>query len=154
LRKEAAAALEELFKQAKADKLNLYAQSGYRSYERQKAIFASNSKRVGEEKANRVSAHAGQSEHQTGLSMDVTSPAVGNDLVTDFENTVEGKWIKDHAHEFGFIIRYPKGKESITGYDYEPWHLRYVGKQHAEIIHQKGITLEEYLESDSEPVNN
>ncbi|PWA13282.1 D-alanyl-D-alanine carboxypeptidase [Pueribacillus theae] len=153
LRKEAAAALEDLFKKAKEDKINLYAQSGYRSYERQEAIFASNSERVGEEKANRVSARAGQSEHQTGLTMDVTSPAVDYKLVEDFENTVEGKWVKDHAHEFGFIIRYPKGKESITGYNYEPWHLRYVGKEHAKMIQQKGITLEEYLQPKHKAVN-
>lgn len=153
MRKEAAAALEDLFKKAEEDKINLYAQSGYRSYERQEAIFASNSNRVGEEKANRVSARAGQSEHQTGLTMDVTSPSVEYKLVEDFENTVEGKWVKDHAHEFGFIIRYPKGKESITGYDYEPWHLRYVGKEHAKMIQQKGITLEEYLQPENKAVN-
>ncbi len=146
MRKEAAEALETMFKQAKQEKVNLFAQSGYRSFERQKEIFASNTKRLGGlENANKVSAQPGQSEHQTGLSMDVTSVDVQFGLVVEFEDTIEGKWVEENAHKFGFIIRYEKGKENITGYDYEPWHIRYVGKEHAQIIKKKNITLEEYL---------
>lgn len=153
MRKEAAKALEEMFADAKANNLNLYAQSGYRSYERQKTVFASNVKRLGEEDAKRVSASPGQSEHQTGLAMDVTSPEVNFKLIVEFEQTPEGKWVLEHAHHYGFIIRYPKGKEAITGYDYEPWHLRYVGKEHAKYIKENELTLEEYL-SESTPVYN
>lgn len=147
MRKEAAEALEQLFRKAEADGLELFAQSGYRSYERQEAIFAYNAAQRGEEEANKVSAHPGQSEHQTGLSMDVTSPDVQYELVEAFADTEEGKWLEAHAHEFGFIIRYPKGKEEITGYSYEPWHLRYVGIEHAKELKENDIVLEEYLQA-------
>ncbi|MEI3613066.1 D-alanyl-D-alanine carboxypeptidase family protein [Pseudogracilibacillus sp. SO30301A] len=145
LRKEAANALEEMFRAADDEGVTLFAQSGYRSYERQEAIFASNVERHGEDHANTYSARAGESEHQTGLVMDVTSESVGFDLNTDFGDTEEGKWVREHAHEYGFIIRYPEGKEHITEYQYEPWHLRYVGKKAAQEIAEKDLTLEEYL---------
>ncbi|WP_257350506.1 M15 family metallopeptidase [Pseudalkalibacillus decolorationis] len=149
----AAKALEEMFAKAKEDNIPLFAQSGYRSYDRQEAIFASNVQQDGEEKANKFSAHPGQSEHQTGLAMDVTSPAVNFELIEKFGETKAGKWVKQHAHEFGFIIRYPEGKSGITGYQYEPWHLRYVGKEHAKRIHEQNVTLEEYMGVDVEQVN-
>ncbi|WP_174615636.1 D-alanyl-D-alanine carboxypeptidase family protein [Virgibacillus ihumii] len=146
MRKVAANALEKLFHAANNQAgLELFAQSGYRSYERQDAIFASNVEAYGEEEANDVSARPGESEHQTGLTMDVTSPDVGFHLNTDFGKTDEGEWLKEHAAEYGFIIRYPKGKENITKYQYEPWHLRYVGEKAATEIMNKGITLEEFL---------
>ena len=87
----------------------------------------------------------GKSEHHTGLAVDVTSASAGWSLTDDFANTKEGKWIKSNAHKYGFIIRYGKNKTSITGYMYEPWHLRYVGTKAASEIRDKGITLEEYL---------
>lgn len=145
LRKVAADALEEMFKASEAAGLELFAQSGFRSYDRQEAIFATNVDQHGEDAANKFSARPGESEHQSGLVMDVTSPGVNYELVEEFGETDEGKWVKEHAHEYGFIIRYPKGKESITKYQFEPWHLRYVGKQAAEEIVNKDITLEEYL---------
>lgn len=145
LRQEAAHALEQLFAASKRDGLELYAQSGFRSYDRQEAIFASNVEAHGEEHANTFSARAGESEHQSGLVMDVTSQEVNFDLITDFGDTNEGKWLKDYAHEYGFIVRYPEGKENITKYQYEPWHLRYVGKKVAEEITANDLTLEEYL---------
>ncbi|MFV9510777.1 M15 family metallopeptidase [Tepidibacillus sp. LV47] len=145
MRKEAAHALEQLFQAAKKENLALYAQSGYRSYEKQKAIFTYNANQKGEEKANQTSAYPGQSEHQTGLAMDLTSSRIYFQLNESFAKTPEGKWVAKHAHEFGFIIRYPKGKEEITGYQYEPWHIRYVGKKAAEEIFKKQLTLEEYL---------
>ncbi|WP_349407403.1 D-alanyl-D-alanine carboxypeptidase family protein [Pseudalkalibacillus sp. SCS-8] len=146
MRAEAAAALDKMFQDANSQGLNLYAQSGYRSYERQEAIFAANVERYGsKEKANRVSAEPGESEHQTGLAMDVTSPAVDYRLVQSFSQTKEGQWVEKHASDYGFIIRYPRGKSSITGYDFEPWHLRYVGKEAAKYIDSQNITLEEYL---------
>ncbi|WP_181349579.1 D-alanyl-D-alanine carboxypeptidase family protein [Thalassobacillus sp. CUG 92003] len=146
MRPVAANALEKLFAAGDQAGLNLYALSGYRSYDRQEAIFASNVERYGsEEKANEVSAHAGESEHQTGLTMDVTSPKVDFGLTVEFGQTKEGQWLKQHASDYGFIIRYPKGKKNITGYQYEPWHLRYVGKEAAQAIDSQGITLEKYL---------
>ena len=145
MREEAARALESLFAEATANGLELYATSGYRSYETQAAIFAANVAKVGEEEANRTSALPGQSEHQTGLAMDVTSPTVRYRLVESFGASAEGIWLAENAHRFGFIIRYPKGKEHITGYSYEPWHLRYVGPEAAALIFARDLTLEDYV---------
>lgn len=145
MRREAARALEELFKRATEDNINLVAVSGYRSYERQKEIFTFKARKLGEELANRTSAYPGQSEHQTGLAMDVSSPRMGYRLEQSFGDTPEGIWLAENAPEFGFIIRYPKGKEDITGYSYEPWHLRYVGVEVAREITARNITLEEFL---------
>lgn len=145
MRQDAASALEELFGSAKKDNINLYAVSGYRSYSRQKAIFTSNVNKYGIERANQFSAKPGESEHQTGLAMDITSSSVNFRLTQSFGEAKEGKWVKENAHKFGFIIRYQKGKEHITGYQYEPWHLRYVGKEVATEIVNRNITFEEYL---------
>lgn len=143
---DAAEALEELFAQARAEGIELVGVSGYRSYERQAAIFAANVRRYGsEEMANRVSARPGESEHQTGLAMDISSPSVQNQLVEELGETAAGRWLATNAADFGFIIRYPEGKEGITGYQYEPWHLRFVGKTHALRIVGQNLTLEEYL---------
>ncbi|XMB87426.1 M15 family metallopeptidase [Mycoplasmatota bacterium WC44] len=146
LSKQAALALEKLFNKAKIDEIDLYAISGYRSYPRQKLIYDSNVKEYGEEEANQFSAKPGESEHQTGLAMDVSAPSVDLDLVEEFGDTKEGKWLKENAPSFGYIIRYPKGKEEITGYQYEPWHLRYVGVDAASVINKENLTLEEFLE--------
>ena len=88
----------------------------------------------------------GQSEHQSGLAADVSSPSVNYALTESFGKTDEGIWLAQNAHKFGFIIRFPDGKESITGYLYEPWHIRYVGESVATEIYAKDLTLEEYLE--------
>lgn len=145
MREEAAHALEDLFKASDKAGLELFAQSGYRSFNRQESLFAAYVERDGEEAANKYSARPGESEHQTGLTMDVTSPDINFNLNTNFAETDEGKWVKSHAHEYGFIIRYPKDKVDITKYQYEPWHLRYVGKEVATVIYKRGITLEKYL---------
>lgn len=145
IRRVAAEALEQLFARGQEEGLQFVARSGYRSYETQVAVFARNKEKHGVERANLYSARPGESEHQTGLVMDVTSPAVDNELVIAFEETDEGQWLQKHAQDFGFIIRYPKGKEDITGYQYEPWHLRYVGQEAAEAITSQNLTLEEYL---------
>ncbi|EJR65391.1 hypothetical protein IIO_01575 [Bacillus cereus VD115] len=144
LRKEAADALEKLFYLAKQEGIQLNAVSGFRSYEYQKNLYANNVKRKGQEHTDRFSAKPGHSEHQTGLTMDVSSKSANNELELSFANTKEGKWLKENAHRAGFIIRYPKGKESITGYAYEPWHIRYVGDI-AENIYKEKLTLEEYM---------
>lgn len=143
---EAAEALEALFEKAERDGIKLTAISGYRSYERQKAIFNSNATRYGSAAAaNQFSAKPGQSEHQTGLAMDVSSASVGFTLSQSFAETREGRWLKENARYFGFIIRYPKGKEHITGYQFEPWHIRYVGEAVSLEISARDITLEEYI---------
>lgn len=145
MRKDAATALEEMFREAKRENINLYAVSGYRSYDRQNEIFASKVIRSGMESAGQFSAKPGESEHQTGLAMDLTSPSVNYGLSQQFGETKEGQWIKKNAHKFGFIIRYQKGKESITGYQFEPWHVRYVGKNAAQVIAEQNLTFEEYI---------
>ncbi|WP_276354112.1 M15 family metallopeptidase [Cohnella caldifontis] len=145
MRKEAAAALEKLFAGAEKAGIRLKAVSGYRSYARQKAIFDANAAAKGAEEANRTSAHPGQSEHQTGLAMDVSSASVGYALEESFGKTEEGRWLAAHAADYGFIIRYPKGKESITGYTYEPWHIRYLGKEAAAEVAESRLTLEQFF---------
>ena len=113
--------------------------SGYRSYYTQRNLYNSYVARDGQAAADTYSARPGHSEHQTGLAFDVG--AISN----NYGNTNAGIWLKNNAHKYGFIIRYPKGKEHITGYVYEPWHIRYVGTYHALKIYESGLTLEEYL---------
>lgn len=146
LRKDAAKALEALFAKAKEEGIELIGVSGYRSYNTQKAIFNRNVEKKGLEATSQYSAEPGHSEHQTGLSIDVYNKEYKYALEESFADTEEGKWLAEHAAEFGFIIRYPKGKEEITGYNYEPWHIRYVGIDVAKEIKNRGITLEEYFQ--------
>ncbi len=145
LRKEVATALEVLFEEAEKEDVILYAVSGYRSYGRQQMLFNYRSERSGIEETNKLTAKPGQSEHQTGLAMDVSSKSVNLSLEEAFGETIEGIWLKNNAHRFGFIIRYLKEKTDITGYSYEPWHIRYVGKEVAKEIYENNITFEEYL---------
>lgn len=146
MRQDAASALEKMFNQAREENIELYAVSGYRSYQRQTLIFQSNVNKYGEKAANQFSARPGESEHQTGLAMDITSASAGYKLSEDFGQTREGQWVNENAHKFGFIISYQKGKELITGYQYEPWHLRYVGIEAAKVITSQNFALEEYLD--------
>lgn len=145
LRKEAAKALKEMINSAEEENIILYARSGYRSYQTQVQLFNNYVANNGEEAANKFSARPGESEHQTGLSIDVTSESVDYQLTESFGETAEGIWIQEQAHNFGFIIRYPKGKEEITGYQYEPWHLRYLGDEMATDVFERGLTYEEFL---------
>lgn len=145
LRKEAARALEKMFREAKkTKKIILYGVSGYRSYKRQQQIYLYNIAHRGRHATNSVSALPGSSEHQTGLTMDISAQSVDLELVPAFGRTREGKWVAKNAHRFGFIIRYPKSRSKITGYSYEPWHLRYVGTATATYLYQNNLTLEEY----------
>nr|WP_039793329.1 M15 family metallopeptidase [Paenibacillus elgii] len=147
MRKEAAAALEKLFQAAKKDNLPLAGVSAYRSHETQKTVYDRYVKKDGEAAANKYSAKPGQSEHETGLAIDVAGSS-GKCAAQDcFGATKEAKWLAEHAADYGFIIRYPEGKESITGYQYEPWHLRYVGVDTAKAIVKQGVTLEEYVKN-------
>jgi len=147
MQKTAAEALEALFDQAQNEGIKLYGVSGYRSYDYQKMIYERKVNAVGKTEADKYVAYPGQSEHHTGLAMDVINEEGVSELLTaNFGETKEGQWLEENAHKFGFIIRYPEGKEHITGYNYEPWHLRYVGKEAAQIIKSRGLVLEEYLE--------
>lgn len=145
LRKEAAHALEKMFADAKSNGVELFAVSGYRSYDTQTGLFNAEVDRVGKEKAIQAVALPGQSEHQTGLTMDISGKSVQLGLVENFGEMPDGKWLAENAHRFGFILRYPKGKEAITGYQYEPWHFRYVGEEAATQIYKHQLTLEEYF---------
>lgn len=144
MRKEAAEALEQMFAGAEEDGIYLAGVSAYRSHETQKALFNRYVERDGYEKARTYSALPGTSEHETGLAVDV-SGSDGKCAADDcFGDTKEAAWLKEHAAEYGFIVRYPEGKQDITGYQYEPWHLRFVGIELAQDIVANGGTLEEY----------
>ena len=145
LRRAASEALSAMFAAAEDEHgYELLARSGYRAYKTQVMLYDANVREHGEEYASRFSAKPGTSEHQTGLAMDISSPVVNYQLEQEFGKTAEGRWTAENAHRFGFIIRYPEGKEDLTGYSYEPWHLRYVGKALADEIYKKNLTLEEY----------
>ena len=134
----------EAFKEMQADAsslgLNIYIQSGYRSYARQDVLFNNYVSVDGEEAADKYSSRPGHSEHQTGFCFDL------NSIEDSFANTDEGKWVNDNAYLYGFVIRFPKGKDEYTGYQYESWHLRYVGKEIAERLYNNGdwLSIEEY----------
>lgn len=147
MRKAAYEALKELFEAAMEEEgFELYARSGYRSYNTQTALYSSYVESNGQEAADKYSAKPGQSEHQTGLAIDITCGALNYTLDTTFADTDEGKWVAENAHRFGYIIRYPKDMEDITGYLYEPWHIRYLGVELATKVYESGLTLEEYFE--------
>lgn len=146
MRAEAAEQFHKLVEAAKESGYTLVMTTAYRSYGFQQILWNNYVANEGEEAASRFSAKPGQSEHQTGLAVDVTSPSVDYELSYSFGETAEGSWLADNAHRFGFIIRFPEGKEDITGYLYEPWHIRYVGEAVAGDMHNKGLTLEEYLQ--------
>lgn len=141
-------AFEKLKSAALEDGVELNIISGFRSYDSQNRIYNNYVARDGKVEADTYSARPGHSEHQTGLAIDV------NSLLFSFGETKEGQWIQNNAYKYGFIIRYPKGKENITGYRYEPWHLRYVGDIASKLYNGGDwITLEEYLGITSEYAN-
>lgn len=143
LKKEPAEAIEEMFSAAREDGYEIVMRTGYRSYGYQAALYDSYKEQDGEEAADKYSARPGTSEHQSGLCCDVG--VEGNDL-NAFEGTDEAKWIADNSWKYGFVVRYQEDKEDITGYMYEAWHIRYVGKEAAKYMHEKNLALEEYLE--------
>lgn len=147
MRIEAATAISNLFADASQKGVKLLGVSAYRSHITQTALFNAYVKRDGYLKARTYSALPGTSEHETGLAIDVTGGNGKCSAQDCFGGTVEAKWLKANAADYGFIIRYPKGKEAITGYKYEPWHLRYVGGTLAKEIMSNGSTLEEYYNS-------
>lgn len=139
---EAQEAFNEMQAGAAADGIWLYIVSGYRSYWEQQGLYNNYYYYNGEE-TDRFSARAGHSEHQTGLAMDL------NNASRYFAGTPEADWIEQHCAEYGFIVRYPYGKEDVTGFMYEPWHIRYVGKELARLLTDHRLTLEEYFGIDS-----
>lgn len=143
LRHTARKAFEEMCKEAECEGIYLTAISTFRSFDYQEQVYLS--KKIPEMKMedyqkerDKVSARPGHSEHQTGLAVDI------NDLEETFENTPEGKWLAENSYKYGFILRYPKGKENITGYNYEPWHFRYIGMDLATAVYISGLTYDEY----------
>lgn len=139
LTSECKKAFKEMQSAAEELGLELTVLSGYRSYETQKNLYNKYCDKDGRELADTYSARPGHSEHQTGLAIDV------NSVKQSFASTPEGKWLKDNCHKYGFILRYTEDKQSKTGYSYEPWHIRYVGKAAAKDIYESGLCLEEYL---------
>ncbi len=134
-------AFEEMAKAAKKENLSIIAMSTYRSYEYQVKLYNNYVKSDGKEKADTYSGRPGYSEHQTGLAVDIYN---GTETYTNFEVTEEFKWMQENAYKYGFILRFPKDKTKETGYEYESWHYRYVGKEIAEYIKKNKISYEEY----------
>ncbi len=144
LEREVAAALRRLTAAARKDGVTVRVRSAYRSYAEQDRILKRKIVEYGDEKlARRYNAEPGKSEHQTGLAVDLWD---GVTWGVGVRNTKVGKWLWKHAREYGFILRYPPGKEKITGYAYEPWHFRYLGTEHSlDFEPNTSLTLEEYL---------
>ncbi|MEK5078404.1 M15 family metallopeptidase [Solibacillus sp. FSL W7-1436] len=143
---KARAAFEKMAKAAMENNIELVAFSGFRSYEYQKTLYDRYVKRDGKEAADRYSARPGYSEHQTGLAFDIGEK--GREelwLTNEFGDTEAGQWLAQNAHKYGFILRYPKGKEEITGFMHESWHFRYLEGDLATKVYEAGVTLEEYL---------
>lgn len=148
LRKVAADNIVLLFRAAEADGINLQITTAYRGYSYQNTLYTGYVARQGQEAADTMSARPGYSEHQTGLAADIRSKDLPNQCYLEicFGGMKEGIWLARNAHSYGFIVRYPEEKSNITGYQYEPWHIRYVGNELATEMHQKNIqTLEEFF---------
>lgn len=143
LRKEAKEAFENLSEEALNEGYKIIAVSAYRDYDYQNNLYEEYVTTSGMEYADQCSARAGHSEHQTGLAVDVMG---SNNDYNLFADTKEFTWLKDNAYKYGFILRYPENKEKITGFKYEPWHYRYVGKVVADTIYKENLTLEEYYD--------
>lgn len=141
--KETADAYTSMCQAMKKEGLNLLATSTYRSYQTQVSLYNGYVNQHGQAWADSCSSRAGHSEHQTGLTIDVITPTT--DFST-FQYSKEFDWLQEHAHQYGFILRYPEGKDYLTGYEYEPWHYRYVGIEDATKIHELNITYDEYYE--------
>ena len=144
LQPEVIEAYQQMFRDGAERGLDFVLVSDFRTYQYQEQLYNNYVARDGQEAADQYSARPGHSEHQTGLAVDVGSTDSASNLTVEFGDTPEYEWMKDVAHENGFIVRYPEGKEHITGYQYEPWHLRYIGDE-AEAIYESGLSLEEYL---------
>ncbi len=139
----AAEGLEALCEGGRELGLVLYATSGYRPYETQESLYTRYVSANGEAEADRFSARPGHSEHQTGLAVDLAAGGESRNI-SSFSDTLEFNWVIENAASYGWILRYPEGKETITGYKYESWHYRYVGTELAQKIVASGLTYDEY----------
>jgi LAS superfamily LD-carboxypeptidase LdcB len=146
LRREAADALAKMAKAAKAQGISLGVLSAYRSYWQQQNTFNYWVGKSGLQEAETFSARPGHSQHQLGTAVDFADGPTGQDLDQNFGATTKGTWLVDNAPRFGFVLSYPKGKEAITGYIYEPWHYRYIGVENTAKMIQAGLILEEFLQ--------
>lgn len=148
MRAEAADSFHKMVEAARAEGIDFVMTTAYRSYGFQSILWNNAVERYGtEEDANNMVARPGESEHQSGLAVDISSAENDYQLNENFGDTEAGKWVAEHADEYGFILRYPADKTDITGYGFEPWHLRYVGVTAAEEISGQGVVLEEYIET-------
>ena len=138
---EAFEAFKKMFNDAKEENLTLIINSSYRSYSDQETLYERYKRNKGEEYADSIAARPGYSEHQTGYAVDIITYGANADT---FENTDEYRWLQENAYKYGYILRYPKDKEYITGYEYESWHFRYVGLKAAKYIQENNITFDEY----------
>ncbi len=139
-------ALDVMFADAKQAGIILMLSSGYRSYSYQVGLYDGYVKSMGQAGADKISARPGHSEHQTGLAADIEPASRKCEIDACFADTPEGKWLAEHAYEYGFIIRYPADKVDTTGYAYEPWHVRFLGIDLANELHKTGVkTLEEFF---------
>lgn len=145
LRREALRNLRSLVRAARQKGLKLRVRSAYRSYKAQCAIYTKNVRRRGRAYTRRVSALPGRSQHQLGTSVDFTTADLDWKLSQAFARTPEGRWLANNAWRYGFVLAYPKGARDVTGYIYEPWHYRYVGRRAAREMKREGLILEEYL---------
>lgn len=143
VRQICATQVEKMFNDAKAENVILSLVSGYRSYSYQTTLYNNSVKKQGIEHTSLYVAKPGQSEHQTGLAVDISSASNYFKLTDAFGNTKEGQWLKDNAHKYGFILRYTKDRVSDTGYGYEPWHFRYVGIEIATYIYENNLIFED-----------
>lgn len=144
LESSAAEALKQLCDAGRAMGLRMYASSAYRTYEHQQSLYDRYVKANGEEEADTFSARPGFSEHQTGLTVDMSALGIGSDGISSFEESDEFTWVSKNCQDYGWILRYPSGKEQITGYQYEPWHYRYLGTDLAKKVVASGLTYDEY----------
>lgn len=145
LRREAEAALHRMLEQARTANVFILVQSAYRSYDDQSRVYQAEVTNYGQAQADRESARQGHSEHQLGLAVDFTAKSLAYDLNDSFAVTTEGKWLRQNAVQFGFVLSYPQGKEAETGYMYEPWHYRYLGPAAAQAFAASGQTLNRWL---------
>ena len=147
MRAPAAAALKQMFVAADKANIRLLISTAYRSYSYQKVLYNGYVASEGQTQADTQSARPGYSEHQTGLAVDIRAKSGKCPIEQCFGNLPEGKWLAANAYKYGFLLRYPKDKESVTGYEYEPWHFRYVGTTLSQELHKQGVeTLEEFFD--------
>lgn len=146
---EAYEAFKNMFNKAKEENIKFFINSSYRNYQSQEETYNSLKKMYGSSRADNQAARPGHSEHETGLAFDIFSP--GNTSTGNFQDGEAYKWLKENAHKYGFIERYPEGKEYLTGYNYESWHWRFVGVDIASKIKEEEITYDEYYAFYIEP---